>query len=78
MAETLASAACRRQSRPSLIRTERSDSLEVPGCELRQFFSEQARQLATEAEQGAPINPQDLLMLVNTARAIIVFEREAA
>lgn len=74
MAETLASAACRRQSRPSLIRTERSDSLEVPGCELRQFFSEQARQLATEAEQGAPIEPRELMLLVQTAREIIAFE----
>ena len=50
------------------------DSFEVPGRELRHFFSDRAKRLAEEAEQGAPIEPRELMLLVTAAREIIAFE----
>lgn len=47
---------------------------EIPGRELRSFFSDHARKLASEAEHGAPIDPRKLMLLVNTAREIVAIE----
>ena len=61
------------QSGPLLI----ADQSEVPGCELRLFLGERARQLADQAEQGLPIEPRALLLLVNVVREILALEKAA-
>jgi hypothetical protein len=45
--------------------------------ELRSFFGQHARVLAAKAEHGDPINPRELMLLVNAAREIISFEARA-
>ena len=63
-----------RPNRPSY---SHHDQLPVPGTELRQFFSDRARRLADETEQGLPIKPRELVLLVEAARAILSFEAAA-
>lgn len=45
--------------------------------ELRSFFGERARKLADEVEQGLPVEPRELMLLVETAREIISLEKAA-
>jgi hypothetical protein len=49
-------------------------SPEVPGRKLRSFFSGNARKLADQADRGLPIDPRELLLLVQTVREITAIE----
>lgn len=51
-----------------------SDQPKTPCLELRSFFSGRARRLADEIEQGLPVEPRELMLLVQAAREIITLE----
>jgi hypothetical protein len=50
---------------------------DIPGAELRRFFSDHARKIADEAEHRLPIEPREIELLVQAARAIIHLEKAA-